>query len=450
MSELVDLAVLTDRATALVEAATAAGADAADVVVGAGRSLSVELRNGAIEENQRAEADQLGLRVFVGRRQAIVSSSDPDPATYRDIAERALAMARVAPEDAYAGLAPQDRLARELPELDLYDGGELSPAELEAMARTAEEAALAVPGVTRSSGAGAGQNHGGFVLVTSAGFHGSYRRSGFSVSMAAVAGDGTAMQVDHDHAVALHRADLEDAAKIGRSAGERAVSGLEPRKIDTQRAHVVFDRRVAGALIGWLAGATNGASIARGTSFLKERLGQQIFPKGIEVLDDPLRRRGLASRPFDDEGVASQPLALVKDGVLASWVLDCATARELGLASTGHAGRGAGSAPSPRLSNVTIAAGSRSREELLASLGRGLLVTKLIGSGADIVTGDYSGGCFGFWFEDGEIAYPVAEVTIAGRLEEMFLALAPANDLELRRGRDAPTCHVGEMTIAGR
>jgi PmbA protein len=450
MTELVDLSVLQDRAEALVAAAMRAGADAADVVVAAGRSLSVDVRNGALEENQRAEADQLGLRVFLGRRQAIVSTSDPDPASYSMFAERALAMARVAPEDPYAGLAPEDRLARSFPELDLYDGGEFTAAELEAFARTAEEAALAVPGVTRSSGAGASQSHGGFVLVTSGGFSGSYRRSSFSFAMSAVAGEGTAMQVDHDHAVALHRADLDDPARIGRSAGERAVSALDPRKIETQRASIVFDRRVSGRIVSWLARAANGASIARGTSFLKERLGQQIFPKGVAVLDDPLRPRGLGSRPFDDEGVASAPLALVDDGVLTSWVLDSATARELGLSTTGHASRGASSAPSPHLSNVTIAPGVRSRDALLRSVGRGLLVTKLIGSGADIVTGDYSGGCFGFWFENGEIAYPVAEVTIAGRLDEMFLALSPADDLELRYGVDAPTCLVGEMTIAGR
>jgi PmbA protein len=445
-----DLAPLEARAGALVEAAKRAGADAADAVVASGRSLSVQLREGKLEENERAEGDTLGLRVFVGRRQAVVSSSDADPAGFAELAGRAVAMARAAPEDRFAGLAPDDRLATSAPDLDLDDPAEPSAAALEALAREAEEAALAVRGVSKSGGAGAGVSQSGFVLATSAGFARAYRRSGFSLSMTAIAGEGVGMQRDYDYSSVTHFADLKPAREVGRLAGERAAAALDPRKPETGRVPVIFDRRVAPSLVGHLLSAANGAAIARGASFLRDKLGARVFAAGVSMVDDPLRPRGPRSRPFDDEGVASAPLELVRDGVLASWLLDSATARELSMASTGHASRGAGSPPSPAPSNVTLAAGARSPAEMMREAGTGLLVTQLIGSGANIVTGDYSRGCFGFWFEGGEIAYPVAEVTIAGRLDAMFAGMEPASDLVLERAVEAPSVFVGELTLAGR
>lgn len=450
MSTDSDLARLTARAAALVEAARRAGADAADAVLASGRSLSVSVRDGKLEENERSESDELGLRAMVGRRSAIVSTSDPDERGFARLAERAVAMAKVAPEDRFAGLADRSRLADDPPMLDLNDDSELDPRRLEDMALAAEAAALAVRGVSKSGGAGASVGHDGVVLVTSDGFTGAYRRSGFSVAVTAIAGDGTAMQRDYDMSYRVHLADLETAEAVGRVAGERAAAALHPRKLETMRVPVIFDRRVASSLVGHLTSAANGASVARKTSFLREKLGERLFARGVRIVDDPLRPRGLRSRPFDDEGVACVPLELVKDGVLASWVLDSATARELELSTTGHASRGAGSAPSPSTTNVTLDPGQRSPAQMMKALGRGLLVTQLMGSGANLVTGDYSRGCSGFWFEDGEVAYPVAEITIAGHLSDMFAAIEPADDLELKFATNAPSCFVGEMTLAGR
>jgi PmbA protein len=288
------------------------------------------------------------------------------------------------------------------------------------------------------------------VLVTSHGFHGAYLSSGQSVAMTAIAGEGTAMERDYDYSSALHGADLEVPEKVGRTAGERTVARLNPRKIETRRVPVMFDRRVAGSLIGHLAGAINGAAVARKTSFLKDRLGQQLFQRGIRVLDDPRRPRGLRSRPFDGEGVTSRPLAMVEDGTLVSWFLDCASARELGLRTTGHAQRGVSSSPSPGPSNLHLAPGSDTPEALMADITDGFYVTDLIGMGVNQVTGDYSRGASGFWIEHGKPTYPVSEVTIAGNLADVFRALTPANDLEFRFGTNAPTVRIEGMTVAGR
>src|SRR5215467_10867162 len=344
MSSLLDQSALTDVAERLVGAARRAGADAADAIAARSVSLAIEVREGATEESERSEGDDLGLRVFVGRRQAVVSTNDVR-ADVGALAERAVAMARVAPEDPFAGLAEQARLAKEIPDLDLLDPDLPAVAVLEERARRAESAGLAVKGVTKSGGASASAGIGGLVLVTSGGFRGAYLNSGQSVSMTAIAGEGTAMERDYDYSSALHGVDLDPPEKVGRTAGERTVERLNPRKVKSKRVPVVFDRRVAGSLVGHLAGAINSAAVARKTSFLKDRLGQRLFKRGIEVLDDPLRRRGLRSRPFDAEGVATRRLAVVEDGVLASWFLDSATARELGLASTGHAQRGVSSTP---------------------------------------------------------------------------------------------------------
>ena len=449
MSSLLDQSALTDLAERLVAAARRAGADDADAVAVRSMSLAVEVREGAVEESERAEGDDVGLRVFVGRRQAVVSTNDVN-GDVAPLAERAVAMARAAPEDPYAGLADARELAREVPDLDLLDPDLPSVALLEQRAKEAEAAALAVKGVSKSGGASASAGIGGMVLVTSQGFCGAYLSSGQSVMAMAIAGEGTAMERDYDYSSVIHGADLDPPERIGRTAGERAVERLNPRKIETKRVPVVFDRRVAGSMVGHLAGAINGSAVARKTSFLKDRLGDRLFKPGIGVVDDPLRRRGLRSRPFDAEGVATDRLALVDDGVLMSWLLDSATARELGLATTGHAQRGVSSTPSPGSSNLHLCPGSASREALMADIGEGFYVTDLIGMGVNQVTGDYSRGAYGFWIENGRKSFPVSEVTIAGNLADMFRELTPADDLEFRYGINAPTTRVEGLTVAGR
>ena len=448
ISSLFDQNALTDHAERLVKAARAHGADAADAVAVRALSLSVELRDGAVEETESAEGDDLGLRVLVGKRQAVVSSNDL-AGDVDALAARAVAMARAAPEDKFAGLAEPDQLAHDWPDLDLIDRTLPTVQELEAKARAAEQAALAVKGVAKSGGASASVGIGGMVLVTSTGFRGAYLGSSHGVSMMAIAGTGTGMERDYDYSSTRHAADLEDAATIGRVAGERTVARLNPRKVTTRKVPVVFDPRIAGSLVSHLASAANGASVARKTSFLRDKMDQQLFADGISIIDDPMRQRGLRSRPFDGEGVAGRRLALIEDGCLASWLLDCATARELNLVTTGHAARGVSSAPSPSPTNLHMEPGKVSPEELIADIKDGFYVTDLIGSGANMVTGDYSRGASGFWIENGQRSYPVSEVTIAGNLIDMFRALTPANDLTFRYGTNAPTLRLEGLTVAG-
>ncbi len=449
MTSLLDQSALADLAENLVRAARTAGADAADVVAVRSVSFAVQVREGEVEESERSEGDDIGLRVFVGKRQAVVSTNDIAGSRASALAERAVAMARVAPEDPYAGLADADRLSRTHPDLDLVDPEIPSLADLETIARTAEDAALAVKGVTRSGGASASGGIGGMVLVTSHGFKGAYLSSRHGLSMMAIAGEGTHMERDYEFSSALHRPDLEPADQVGRLAGERTVKRLNPRKVATQKVPVIFDPRVAGSLIGHLASAANGAAVARKSSFLRDRMGERLFAPGIRIVDDPLRKRGLRSHPFDGEGVGGRAMAVVDDGVLRSWFLDSATARELGLATTGHAHRGVSSAPSPGPSNLHLEPGPLTPQALIAETGNGLYVTDLIGMGVNLVTGDYSRGAAGFWIENGEITYPVSEVTIAGHLSEIFRTLTPANDLTFRYGTNAPTLRVEGLTIAG-
>jgi PmbA protein len=448
-SSLLDQSALTDLASRLVAAAKRAGADAADAIAVRGVSLSVDVRDGAVEESQRAEGDDVGLRVLVGRKQAVVSTNDIKGDGLDTLAERAVAMARIAPEDRFAGLADPELLARTLPALDLLDP-DMAPVEvLERRARDAEAAALAVPGVTKSGGASASSGIGGMVLVTSHGFVGATISSSHAISMSAIAGEGTGMETDYDYSSTLHAADLDSAEAIGRSAGERAVKRLNPRKVATRRVPIVFDRRIAGSLIGHLASAANGSSVARKTSFLRDKRGQQIFARGLDVIDDPLRKRGLRSRPFDAEGVAGSVQKIVDDGVLQNWLLDCAAARELNLQTNGHAQRGVSSTPSPAPSNLHLSPGAKSPRELIGEIADGFFVTSLIGMGVNLISGDYSRGASGFWIENGELTYPVSEVTIAGRLLDMFKSLTPANDLQFRYGTNAPTLRIEDLTVAG-
>ena len=448
MSPLLDQSALTNLAERLVAAARRAGADAADALAVRSVSLAVEVREGAVEESERSEGDDVGLRAFVGRRQAVVSTNDVK-ADVAALAERAVAMAKAAPEDPFAGLADPARLARAVPDLDLLDPDLPTVTELEARAQRAEHAGLAVKGVTKSGGASASAGIGGMVLVTSGGFTGAYLGSRHGASVEAIAGNGTGMERDYDFSSALHASDLMAPEAIGRSAGERAVRRLNPRKVATKRVPVVFDTRLAGTILGHLASAINGSAIARKTSFLKDRMGEQLFAPGISIIDDPLRRRGLRSHPFDAEGVAPERRALVADGTLTTWILDSATARELGRKTTGHAQRGVSSTPSPGASNLHLEPGRASPAELIADIPAGFYVTDLIGMGANMVTGDYSRGASGFWIERGELTYPVSEVTIAGHLTEMFRTLTPANDLVFRYGTNAPTVRVEGLTVAG-
>ena len=449
-ADLFDQSALFDLAQRLVEAAKRAGADAADAVAVRGISQGVEVRESRVEESERSESDDVGLRVLVGRRQAVVSTNDVSSDNVARLAERAVAMARAAPDDKYVGLADPALLARDLPDLDLLDPDIPSTAELERRALEAESAALAVRGVTKSGGASASAGIGGMVLITSTGFHGAYLRSSQGISATAISGEGTGMERDYDFTSAPHAADLLSPEMVGRSAGERAVMRSNPRKVNTCKVPVVFDPRVAGSLVGHLVSAINGTSIARKTSFLKDKLGQQLFARNIRVIDDPLRRRGLRSQSFDAEGVAVKKLAIIDEGVLTSWLLDCATARELGLTTTGHAHRGVSSSPAPGPYNLHLEPGVMTPAELMSDIAQGFYITSLIGSGVNGVTGDYSRGASGFWIENGKIAYPVSEVTIAGHLFEIFKSMVPANDLEFRYGINAPTVRIEGLTIGGR
>lgn len=439
-----------DIAAMLVERARKAGAEAAEAVVLEGTSLGVSWRLGKLEDVERSEGRDVGLRVFIGKKQASVSSTDLSEAALAPMIERAVAMARVAPDDPWCGLADPAFLARDWPDLDIEDKTPQPSAEaLAAVAAEAEEAALAVPGVTNSSGAGASFGRSGVALVTSGGFAGAYAGTSSSFSCSVLAGEGTTMERDYEFSSKRHAADLENAADVGRRAGEKAVRRLNPRKVKSQAVPIIYDPRVSGGLVGHFAGAISGSAITRGTSFLKKEMGKSVFAKGISIVDDPHMKRGLRSKPFDGEGVKNRRMPLIEDGVLTTWLLDSATARQLGLETTGHAARGTGGPPSPSTTNLYMEAGCLSVKELIADIKQGLYVTELIGMGVNGVTGDYSRGASGFWIENGEIAYPVSEITVAGNLREMFLNMTPAADLEFRYGTNAPTIRVEGMTVAG-
>jgi PmbA protein len=446
MDAKLEAASLIDRVSALVDAAKAAGADAADAVAVRGRSTSVSVRLGKVESTEASEGDDVSLRVFVGQRVASVSAtaaSDP-----KVLAERAVAMAKVSPEDPYQGLADAALLAKTVRDLDLYDPTVIPADRLKEDALAAEEAALAVPGVTNSSGSGASAGLGGMVLATSHGFLGQYVGSRFSRSASVIAGEGTHMERDYDYSSRLHFADLDSAEAIGKSAGERAVRRINPRKAQTGEVTVIFDPRVARGIAGHLAGAINGASVARKTSFLRDMMGKQVASAAITVIDEPARLRGQASRPFDGEGVDGQTLTMVDKGVLNHWFLSTSAARELGLVTNGRGSRG-GSSVSPSSTNLSIEPGEQSPEALIASLKSGFYVTEVFGQGVNMITGEYSRGASGFWIENGELTYPVSEVTIASNLKDMFLRLVPADDLDRNYGTAAPTLLIEGMTLAG-
>jgi PmbA protein len=446
MNDRLEAAKLTDRVAALVEAAMRAGADAADAVVVRGRSTRVTVRLGKVEETGAAESEDVALRVFVGKRVASVSASAAsEPAI---LAERAVAMAKVSPEDPFQGLADEDFLVKAQRDLDLYDPTDVPAERLREDALAAEEAALAVKGVTNSAGSSASAGIGGLVLATSHGFLGQYLGTRFSRSVSVLAGEGTAMERDYEFSSRLHFSDLDTPEWIGRSAGERAVRRLGARKAKTGPVTVIFDPRVARSIAGHLAGAINGASVARKTSFLRDMMDRQVASAAITVTDDPLRVRGPASRPFDGEGVEGERLVMVDKGVLRHWFLSTSAGRELGLPTNGRGVR-SGSQVSPSSTNLAIEPGEASPEDMIRSVKSGFYVTEVFGQGVNMVTGEYSRGASGFWIENGELAYPVSEVTIASNLKAMFLSMQPASDIDRNFSMAAPTLLIEGMTLAG-
>ena len=441
---------LSDLTLALLDAARKAGADSADALAVQGTSLSIEIRKGALEQAERSEGVEIGLRVLMGRRQACVSASDTSAATIRALAERAVAMAAEAPEDPNAGLADPDQLAQgwDLAALDLADpGDEPSAAQLEAQARAVEAAALQ-DGITQVEAA-AGYGRRALHMAGTNGFAGGYGRTTTSLSAVAFTGQGTDMQRDYAGESRVYAADLPGADGIGRLAAERALQRVGSVKPRTGTYPVVYDERVAASLIGHLLSAINGTSIARGSSWARDLLGKQVLPAGLSLIEDPHRPRMSASRPFDGEGLATRRRDIVADGVLTGWVLDLATGRKLGMASTANAMRGTSAPPSPSTSNIDLTQGSVSRDDLLKQMGTGLLVTSMIGSTISATTGDYSRGASGFWVENGQLAYPVHECTIAGNLRDMLLRIIPANDARAHLSSRVPSLLIDGMTLAG-
>jgi PmbA protein len=439
-------------AHALLDAARKAGADAADALAAVGTSVSIDVRNGQLEQAERADSAEIGLRVMVGQRQACVSASDTRPETMAEMAERAVAMARLAPEDATVGLADPSHLARDwdIDALDLVDSApEPQPAALEQAAREAEAAAMAVPGVSQVQSASAGYTRQTRHLAASNGFSGGYSRTSHGLFCTAITGEGLAMERDYFGEVRSHLADMPGAKEVGRLAAERTVARQGARQPRTGAYPVLFDERVASSLVGHLLGAVNGSAIVRGASWLRDALGQQVLPQGLSITEQPLRPRTGGSRPFDAEGLPTRDRAIVEDGVLQGWVLDLATGRKLGLPSTGNAARGLSSPPSPSVSNIALTQGSASRADLIADMGTGLLITSMIGSSINPNTGDYSRGASGFWVENGEIAYPVNECTVAGNLRDMLLRIVPANDARAHLSHVVPSLLVEGLTLAG-
>ena len=440
----------TDRAADLVSRASRVGADAADAVFAGGESRSVTVRLGALEDVDGSQGQAIGLRVFVGRRNASVTTDSLDPADLDTLAQRAVAMAREAPDDPYAGLAPEELLLRDpSPDLDLLDPADPDAAALKRRALEVEDAARAVAGVTNSSGASAYASRNVTALATSAGWARGYEGSRHGHSVTVLAGDGAGMQRDYAGHGARHLEDVESAAEIGTRAGARAVARLNPGTLTSAAMPVVYDPRVAGGLIGHLLGAINGASIARGTSFLQDRLGEAVFAPGVVTETDPHRPRGARSRPHDAEGLPTTASRLVDDGRLTGWIMASASARQLGLRPTGHAVRGVGGAPGAGVGNLAVLPGEMSPDELMADITTGFYVTELIGQGADLVTGDYSRGASGFAIRGGQLAEAVSGLTVAGNLTAMFAGLTPADDLVRRTGFDAPTLRVDGCTVAG-
>ncbi|PKR55813.1 TldD/PmbA family protein [Thalassospira marina] len=440
-----------DRINDLLTRAKKAGADDADAVYVEGTSLSVAQRLGKLEKLERSEGADLGLRVLIGKKQAVVSSSDTSNAALDELVERCVAMAKNAPEDPFCGIADPAELAEtfDIDGLELCEPGEVDQDKLIAWASACEEAARSVEGITNSEGADAGWGRHQITLAATNGFANSYAGSGSHISVSVLAGTGTAMERDYDYDSAVFSTDLRDPAEIGRMAAEKTLRRLNPRKVKSTQVPIIMDPRVSASIVGHLAGAINGSGIARGTSFLIDMMEKEIFAPNITIVDDPHRKRGLRSKPFDAEGVANGKRNLVENGILKGWILDLRSARQLGLKSTGNASRGAGSLPGPSTTNLYMEPGTLSPEDMIRDVKQGLYITEMIGSSVNGITGDYSRGASGYWIENGELAYPVSEITVAGNLKEMFKSVTPANDLTFKYGTNAPTLRIDGMTVAG-
>lgn len=444
-----DLPALTE---ALLSAATRAGADGADALASDGRAVQIGVRGGALEEAERSEGVDLGLRVFVGQRQACVSASDISERTMAEMAERAVAMAREAPEDPYIGLATPDQLARArdaegLEKADTTD--EPSAAELQEDARRAEATAMEVAGISQVESASASYSSTAIHLAATNGFSGGYARTDRSIVCVAITGEGTGMERDYAFDSRIFQGDLKSPESIGLLAAERTLARAGAKQPPTGAFPVLFDERISSGLIGHLLSASNGGAVARGASWLRDALGQQVLPKGMSVIEDPHRARASASRLFDAEGLPTQRRAIVEDGILTGWTLDLANARKLGMQSTASASRGPSAPPSPSVTNIDLTQGDATRADLIRDMGTGLLITSMMGSSINATTGDYSRGASGFWVENGEITYPVNECTIAGNLRDMLMTLVAANDAQSHLSRRVPSLLVEGLTLAG-
>lgn len=441
-----DAATLLDD---LLAAARKQGAESADASLSIRESLAVDVRIGAFEGVESEESRSIALRALIGKRQAGATSTDLSPRGLAELAERVVAMAKAAPEDPYCGLADPALLARDIPALDTEDSARPDAKALEQLALACEAAALAVSGVTNSAGAGASFDHGAFAFATSTGFRGGARGTTYYVGCSPLAEKDGQKERDYDSRTTRFLADLPPAETIGRAAGERAVARLGPRKIESQKAAVIFENRMARGVIAPLLGAISGVAVARGVSFLREMLGKQVFAPGIEIEDDPLRPRGLSSRPFDGEGVAVRRRALIENGVLTTWLLNSAAARQLGMTTTGHATLGHGGPPGIGSTNVTLRPGHGDIGDLMVHAGKGLVVQETFSPSINPNNGDYSVGIAGYWFENGARAFPVSEITVAGNLKDIYARLIPGGDLDRRGGLDAPSLLVDDLTIAG-
>ena len=433
----------------LLDAAKTAGASGADAMLARGQSTSVSVRHGKVESSERSEDFDIGLRVFVGQQTASISTSQLDPDNIKELAARAVAMAKLAPEDPHVGLATADQLAQHIPKLEIFDPAIPDADSLHRRASDAEASALAVNGITNSDGGNAGYGVVDVLIATSNGFSAGYQRSSHGVSAVVIAEKDGQMERDYDYSSAVFEADLDGAEKVGQSAAKRTLERLGASKAITGKFPVIYDRRVAASLVGSVAGAINGASVARGTSFLKDRLGEKIAADGLNFIDDPLRSRGMGSRPFDAEGCPVQTRKMIEDGVLNGWFLDLASAAKLGLTTMGNAKRSLGSAPNPGSSNFYLENGEIDLDDLIADIEDGFFVTELIGSSVDMITGDYSRGAGGFWISNGKFAQPISEATIAGNLKDMLLAVTRANDIDMRDSIASPSLRVDGMTVAG-
>lgn len=434
----------------IIDKTIKAGATDCDVVLAKGSSRSISFRLGKVEDIEESNGSTFGIRALIGGKQAFISSSDSDKDNIEKLIHRLIQMTKLAPEDETACLGDPTLYETNFENLDLFQENPTNTDVLIEMAKECEEAALSNKGITNSEGSGSSFSEAEFFIANSKGFSSGYKSSSNSISCSVIAGEGQLMERDYDYAVARHISDLALPSDVGNSSANKAIQRLNPRKIDSCNTSVIFDKRISDDIIGYVASAASGTAIARGTSFLKDSLCKQIFNKDINIVDDPKMLRGLGSRPFDGEGLKTNKKDIVQNGVLKTWLLNTSTAKKLNLKSTGNASRGVGSPPGISASNLFMTNGVHSYEDMIKSTKSGFYATELIGMGVNLITGDYSMGASGMWIENGEIKFPVSEITIASNLKDMFLNLTAANDLEFKSRSNAPTIRIEGMTLAGK